>query len=151
LKGTLRRLAKEVSKRFHSAVVVYLKPAQLVVEGNHEWGGLIMSTRNESAYQAGVGAGFRIECQGFKAFEKNTLRGFVIIKITPPGLIVNDVCLHEKNSRRWLSLPAKPYQDKAGTQQWMPVVAFEDKEILRRFQIAGLAAIDCYLQQGGGQ
>lgn len=109
-----------------------------------------MSIRNESAYLAGVGAGnFTVECRGFKTFEKNTLKAFVALKITPPGLVVNDICLHEKQGRRWLSFPAKPYQDKEGKQQWWPIVEIEDREVLRRFQAAGLEAIDRYLQQGG--
>jgi hypothetical protein len=98
---------------------------------------------------AGPGAEFRIDCRSLKAFAKNTLRGFVALKITPPGLVVNAICLHEKGGRRWLSFPAKPYQDKENKQQWFPIVEIEDKEILRRFQAAGLAAIDRYLQQGG--
>ena len=109
-----------------------------------------MNARNERARLEATGAGFRIECRSFKRVEKNTLRGFVSLKITPPGLVVNDVCLHEKGDRRWLSFPAKPYQDKEGKQQWWPVVEIEDRETLRRVQAAGLAAIDRYLQQGGG-
>ncbi len=100
---------------------------------------------------AGPGAEFRIDCRGLKAFAKNTLKAFVTLKITPPGLVVNDICLHEKGGRRWLSFPAKPYQDKEGKQQWWPIVEIEDKAVLRRFQAAGLAAIDRYLQQGGGR
>jgi hypothetical protein len=42
---------------------------------------------NEGA-QVGPGAEFRteIECRAFKRFAKNTLIGFVTLKITPPGL-----------------------------------------------------------------
>ena len=109
---------------------------------------------NQKAQRPGLGAPgafeFRIDCRTFQRCEKNTLRGFVSLKITPPGLVVNDVCLHEKGDRRWLSFPAKPYQDKEGKQQWCPIVAIEDKEILRRFQAAGLAAIARYMQHGGG-
>jgi hypothetical protein len=109
-----------------------------------------MDTRDEGA-QVGPGAKFRIEieCRAFKPFAKNTLIGFVTLKITPPGLVVNDICLHTKSGRRWLSFPAKPYQKEGATQQWYPIVEIEDREILRRFQAAGLEAIDRYLQQGG--
>jgi hypothetical protein len=102
---------------------------------------------NEGA-QVGPGAKFRIECRAFKPFAKNTLVGFVSLKINPPGLVVNDCCLHTKNSRRWLAFPAKSYQDKEGKQQWWPIVEIEDKEILRRFQAAGLEAVDHYLRHG---
>ncbi|MDQ3958963.1 MAG: hypothetical protein M3255_01410 [Pseudomonadota bacterium] len=110
-----------------------------------------MNTGDECARWGATGAGFRIECRSFKRVEKNTLKGFVSIKITPPGLVVNDICLHEKQGRRWLSFPAKPYQDKDGKQQWWPIVEIEDREVLRHFQAAGLEAIDRYLQQGGGR
>ena len=89
---------------------------------------------------------FTAECQSFKAFEKNTLRGFVSIRIIPLGITVNDLCLHEKDGRRWLSFPAKPYQGADGKHQWFPLVEIEDKEVLRQFQAAGLAAIDDYLK-----
>jgi hypothetical protein len=106
-----------------------------------------MNTKSEGAHR-GMGAGFSIECRGFKMFEKNTLRAFVAIKITPPGLVVNDCCLHEKNGRRWLAFPARPYQ-KDGETQWQPIVAVEDKGVLKQFQSASLAAIDRFLLQGG--
>lgn len=97
-----------------------------------------------------MGAGFRIECRSFKAFQKNTLRAFVSFRIDPPGLIVNDCCLHEKGGRQWLAFPARPYQTDDGKQRWSPVVEIEDRETLQRFQTVGIAAIDRYLQQGGG-
>ena len=101
---------------------------------------------------AGPGAGnFTVECRSFRRVDKNTLRGFVSLTVAPPGITINDLCLHEKAGRRWLSFPAKPYQDKEGRQQWWPIVEIEDKEILRRFQAAGLEAIDRYLQQGDGR
>lgn len=107
-----------------------------------------MSTRNESAYWAGVGAGnFTVECRGFKPFEKNTLRAFVTLKISPPGLVVNDICLHTKNGRRWLSFPARPYQQD-NTTRWLPIVLIEDREVLQQFQAAGLEAIDRFAARG---
>jgi len=102
---------------------------------------------NEGA-QVGPGARFRIECRSYKPFTKNTLIAFVALRIDPPGLTVNDCCLHEKNRRRWLAFPARPYQ-KDGETQWQPIVAVEDKGVLREFQSAGLAAIARYLNQGG--
>jgi hypothetical protein len=105
---------------------------------------------NEGARLAGTGAEFRIKCRYFKRVEKNTLRGFVSLTVAPSGITINNVCLHQKAGRRWLSFPAKSYQDKDGKQQWWPIVEIEDREVLRRFQAAGLAAIDRYVQQGGG-
>lgn len=107
-----------------------------------------MNSRDEGA-QVGPGAKFRIECQSFKRVEKNTLRGFVSFTVAPPGITINDVCLHEKAGHRWLSFPAKPYQDKEGKQQWWPIVEIEDRAVLRHFQAAGLEAVDHYLRHRG--
>jgi hypothetical protein len=74
---------------------------------------------NGGARLVSPGAEFRIECRSFKRIEKNTLRGFVSLTVAPSRITINDVCLHEKAGRRWLSFPAKPYQDKDGKQQWV--------------------------------
>jgi hypothetical protein len=89
------------------------------------------------------------ECRAFKKFEKNTLKGFVSLSVSPPGITINDLCLHEKSGRRWLSFPAKPYQTDDGKQRWSPVVEIEDRETLQWFQTVGIEAIDRYLRQGG--
>ena len=49
----------------------------------------------------------------FKPVVRNTLRGFCILDI-PPGIIVYDVSVHEKNGKRWASLPSKPVLDSEG-------------------------------------
>jgi hypothetical protein len=107
-----------------------------------------MNTKSEGAHR-GMGAGFSIECRNHKPFTKNTLVAFVALMVSPPGLTVNDICLHEKNGRRWLSFPARPYQQD-NTTRWLPIVLIEDREVLQQFQAAGLEAIDRYLRQGGG-
>jgi hypothetical protein len=107
-----------------------------------------MNAKSEGAHR-GVGAEFSIECRSYKPFTKNTLVAFVALRVTPPGLTVNDICVHEKNGRRWLSFPAKPYQKDGAIQQWYPIVEIEDKGVLKQFQSAGLAAIARYLIQGG--
>jgi hypothetical protein len=106
-----------------------------------------MNTKSEGAHR-GMGAGFSIECRNYKPFTKNTLVAFVTLMVSPPGLTVNDICLHEKNGRRWLSFPAKSYP-KDGATEWWPVVVIEDKEVLKQFQSAWLEAIDRFLLQGG--
>jgi hypothetical protein len=106
---------------------------------------------NEGRPAGGPGAiELCIECRAFKKFEKNTLKGFVSLSVSPPGITLNNLCLHEKSGRRWLSFPARPYQMDDGKQRWSPVVEIEDRETLQRFQTVGIAASDRYLQQGGG-
>jgi hypothetical protein len=110
-----------------------------------------MDTRDEGARLRGTGAiELCIECRAFRKFEKNTLKGFVSLSVSPPGITLNDLCLHEKFGRRWLSFPARPYQTDDGKQRWTPVVEIANREILRRFQTVGIEAIDRYVQQGGG-
>src|SRR5690348_13620190 len=81
---------------------------------------------------------------GFKPFEKNTLRGFFDIELAS-GLILRGCTLHEKNGRRWVGLPAKPYAANDGAQSWAAIVDFRDKRTAARFQeLATAAAVAVY-------
>jgi hypothetical protein len=51
-----------------------------------------------------------IEVTSFKPFQKSSLQGFAVIRMTNIGLEVRDVTLHQKNGKRWLQLPSKNYQ-----------------------------------------
>jgi hypothetical protein len=84
----------------------------------------------------------RILC--FKPFEKNTLRGFFDIELAS-GLILRGCMLHEKNGRRWVGLPAKPY----GAQSWAAIVDFRDKRTAARFQELATAAAVAAYERGG--
>jgi hypothetical protein len=89
-----------------------------------------------------------IEITSFRPLEKNTLRGFLTIRLSDVGLVVKDVCLHEKNGKRWLQLPSKPYKKTDGGQAWAYILEFE-KSHYWVFQDAGLSALDAYLSQTG--
>jgi hypothetical protein len=81
---------------------------------------------------------------GFKPFEKNTLRGFFDIELAS-GLILRGCTLHEKNERRWVGLPAKPYTGNDGGQTWAAIVDFRDKRTAARFQeLTTVAAVAAY-------
>jgi hypothetical protein len=86
--------------------------------------------------------------RGFKPFEKNTLRAFVSFEL-PNGMILHGCTLHEKNSSRWIGLPAREYQKADNERSWTPLVEFSTKAARERFQTAALAAIDAYV--AGGQ
>ena len=62
-------------------------------------------------------------------------------------LEIRDLCIHQKNGKRWLSLPAKPVPSKEsiGKTTYTPVMAFYDKTYLSRFQSATLSALDEWL------
>ena len=59
---------------------------------------------------------------------------------------------HRQNESRWVGLPGKPLIDKAGPAlrddngkiRYQAVLAFDDREILRRFSDAACAALDVY-------
>jgi hypothetical protein len=89
----------------------------------------------------------RFEVSEWRAFEKNTLRGFLSIT-TPSGLVINGVSLHEKGGKRWLSMPAKPWKKADGVTTWTPVVEFSTRSAHDRFQSEALRAVDAYLKGG---
>jgi hypothetical protein len=81
-------------------------------------------------------------CQilNFRAFEKNSLRGFFDIAL-PSGMVLCGCTLHEKEGKRWIGLPAKPYTKDDGSQSWVRVIDFVDRETGRKFQQSVLPAV----------
>jgi hypothetical protein len=78
----------------------------------------------------------------FRPYEKNTLKGFVTLEFA--GLILREVCLHEKNGKRWTSMPARPYKRPDGANAWQPLVEFADEATRTHFQEFALKAVDTY-------
>jgi hypothetical protein len=68
-------------------------------------------------------------CQilNFRAFEKNTLRGFFDLQL-PSGIILRGCTFHVKGERRWIGFPAKPVTKPDGTQSWVNIVDFVDNK-----------------------
>ena len=87
-----------------------------------------------------------IEIQGFRKFEKNSLRGFVTVQFPTVGLEIRDCTVHESNGKRWIGLPAKPYKDDKGETKYAYIVSFPDKKIYGAFQKQALDALDEYLK-----
>lgn len=85
-----------------------------------------------------------VEIVSWKKYSKNTLRGFLTIRLTNVGLEIRDMTLHQKNNSRWMSLPAKPYKKEDGTQAWNHIVKFYDEARGKQFQKAVLEALDNY-------
>jgi putative DNA primase/helicase len=56
------------------------------------------------------------------------------------GLILRGCTLHEKNGRRWVGIPAKPFVASDGGQGWVAIVDFRDKQTAVRFQEMATAA-----------
>jgi DNA-binding cell septation regulator SpoVG len=79
----------------------------------------------------------------FRAFDKNSLRGFIIVAL-PDGMIVHGITLHEKNGSRWVGLPSKKFAGKDGTEGYTPIVEFRDRAALDRFRDAVLDGLDVF-------
>ncbi|SPD74323.1 conserved hypothetical protein [uncultured Desulfobacterium sp.] len=89
----------------------------------------------------------------YRPFRKNTLIAFVDLGLEPSGLEIRECSLHEKNGKRWLGFPARPYQ-KDGKTTYASIVQISDKGKWATFQKAAVAALDAYLRdhprvQGG--
>ena len=89
-----------------------------------------------------------IEILNFKPFSKNTLHGFLDLKMTQMGLEVRGCTYHEKNSKRWIGLPARSYEDENGKTTWALILKFDDEHHWS-FQEAALSALDEYRRTNG--
>jgi hypothetical protein len=83
-----------------------------------------------------------IRCVRFRAYEKNTLKGFADLELTRVGLVLRDCTLHEKKGKEWISFPARSYQADGGTR-WSPLIEFADGATAARqqFQQQAIEAI----------
>lgn len=88
-----------------------------------------------------------IEITRFKQYRKNTLQGFLAVRLTETGLEIRDIALHQKNGNRWLQLPAKPYRKPDGGKGWSYILNFHKKELFNKFQEVTLKALDVFQRQ----
>jgi hypothetical protein len=56
----------------------------------------------------------KVICKQFRAFERNTLLGFVELEIVEIGLSIKECTVHRKGDRQWIGLPGRPQIDKSG-------------------------------------
>ena len=95
----------------------------------------------DKAKPAGVSGGHRdFVVTNWKAYEKNTLRGFLSLTL-PSGLIIHNCTLQEKDGSRWIGLPARPYT-KDGSTSYALLIEFATKEARQPFQTMALEAVD---------
>jgi hypothetical protein len=81
-----------------------------------------------------------------KKVEKNTLRAFLTLE-TASGLVFREVSLHEKEGKRWISMPAKPFTKNDSTTGYKPMIEFRDAATRHAFQSQALEAIDAMLAE----
>jgi DNA-binding cell septation regulator SpoVG len=81
------------------------------------------------------------EISDWKAFTKNTLRGFFTVTMSS-GMILHNCSLHVKNSSRWIGMPSQKYTAKSGESSYKPIVEFSSHGAADRFRDAVLQALD---------
>lgn len=86
---------------------------------------------------------------GWSEYRKSTLRGFLSLRLNRMGLEIDGVTLHQKNEKRWVTLPARTYQDGNGRTRYAQIMTWIDPQMRRRFRSATLAAFDKYMSEGG--
>jgi len=74
----------------------------------------------------------KMELLKFQKYEKNTLKGFVDVKLSN-GIILKGFTYHVNGKSSWVNPPAKKYEDGDGKEQYERIVDFESKDIYRNF------------------
>jgi hypothetical protein len=88
-----------------------------------------------------------IECEDFRPFAKNTLRGFAVVSIKELRLKIKDIAIHVKNGSQWAALPAKPLikdgavVTKDGKAQYQHILEFADRPTSDAFSRAVVNAV----------
>lgn len=90
----------------------------------------------------------RLTLRKWRAFQKNTLRGFAEVRL-PNGLVVRDVAVHLKDGKAWASMPAKPILEDGrhklgedGKYAYALLLEWETRELSEGFSRAVVAALD---------
>jgi hypothetical protein len=88
-----------------------------------------------------------IRVTNWRPCRKNTLQAFLTLNL-PSGLVIHNCGLHEKNTKRWISFPARQYKKEDGSAGYKGLIEFADRAVSERFQTAALAAVDRFLKGG---
>ena len=94
----------------------------------------------------GIGGHREIIIADWKPHSKNTLRGFLSVKL-PSGITIHNITVHEKGEARWIGLPARSYQTDSGETAWSPIIEIADRSTANRFRDEVLDAFDRYLAE----
>lgn len=90
-----------------------------------------------------------ISLLGWKAMQKNSLRGFASVRVGK-SLVIEDCPVHCSNGKRWAALPSKPLIDKDGLAQrdpagkikYVPLIKWTDRDASDRFSEGVIAAVE---------
>lgn len=82
-----------------------------------------------------------IEIVKFRECKKNTLQGFVAVRLTDVGVEIRDISLHEKNGRHWLQMPSRPYDSTDGSRKYSFIVDWFDPIRKTQFETVVLGLV----------
>lgn len=90
-----------------------------------------------------------VDVEGFVPRRSNTLYGFVTVLVPEIHLRICDLSVHEKDGKRWASLPSKPQIDRTGNVRrgdngkplYVPVIEFIDKPTRDAFSAKVITAL----------
>ena len=85
-----------------------------------------------------------------KSYTKNTLLAFIDFTLMDLGLSIKGAAIHEKDGKRWVSMPSRSYSDAEGTH-WAPIIEFDSKEARYRVNDAVVAAFERFSAGGGSE
>jgi len=107
---------------------------------------------NSPSYVQGLHAWGVVRLLDWRPLESGTLRGFARVKIVPLGLTLDGVCLHERDGKRWATLPARPQVNKDGELIRKPTgkpeyaaMVWLTPEAAKRFSVAVARAVANHL------
>jgi hypothetical protein len=75
-----------------------------------------------------------IEIIKFRQVSKKTLRGFLSVRMTGVGLEIRDISLHEKDGRKWLAMPSRPYEDSEGNRKYAFILDWYEPDRKTQFE-----------------
>jgi hypothetical protein len=88
-----------------------------------------------------------VEIESFRAFERNTLKGFCVLVFPSIGLKLFECAVHEReDGKRWIGFPAKSYE-KAGKKEWFRLADTTNRVAYARIQAAAFRALDAFLRK----
>lgn len=85
-----------------------------------------------------------MEIKNYKSFDKAPLQAMFDLKVPKWGnLIIKGMKLFSKNGQRWIAFPSEK-SEKDGKTEYYPRLFFEDKEVMEKFKVEAIKAIDKY-------
>jgi hypothetical protein len=98
-----------------------------------------------------------ISASHWRPLVRNSLQGFLTLRLEPSGIVLRECSLHVNGEKRWIGLPSKPQIDAEGRHRqdpasgkklYVPIVEITGTAERERFQKVALEAIDRLLGKG---